>query len=181
MVRVSVEGIRNRHSCQSTTRPEILGVTRIVFDISTLVRWTGPPVGIVRTERQLARWVKSQRPDTVFVFFEASEKRYRQISAAWLEATMAGDVTILRFDLPDATGRKRRRDRIPARIRPAVMAVPQLRRTLLLRLEEIRCRTSKPMTRRLTERMQQILLTEKYRRVLFDPDGTRRRVLAYDS
>ncbi len=145
------------------------------------MRWNGPPVGIVRTERELARWVKAQRPDTVFVFFEAREKRYRQISAGWLDATMAGDVTILRFDLPDATGRKRRRDRIPQLIRPAVMAVPQLRRTLLLRLEEIRARASMRMTRTLAERLQQTLLTEKYRRMLFNPDGTRRRVLAYDS
>jgi len=154
---------------------------RIVFDISTLLRWSGPPVGIVRTERELARKVKAECPDAVFVFFEARHKIYRQISAAWLDAILAGDVTVLLFDLADPTGRRRRRDRIPAPIRPAVMSVPQLRRTLLFGLEAMRERAGTGPMKTIAARVQQWLMTPKYRRMLFAPDGARLRVVTYSA
>lgn len=156
-------------------------MTRVVLDISTLVRWSGPPVGIVRTEGELARWVKADCPGARFAVFDPSEKTYREVRARWLDAIIGGAMTALTFDLPDPAGRKRRRDRIPKLIRPAIMAVPQLRRTLLFRLEVMRILARTPVTRSIAERLQQALMTDKYRRLFHNADGTRRRLVPYGS
>jgi glycosyltransferase involved in cell wall biosynthesis len=154
---------------------------RIVFDISTLIRWSGPPVGIVRAERELARWVKADCPGVCFAVFDPREKRYREVRADWLDAIIGGTITVLMFDLPDATGRRRRRERIPKLIRPAIMAVPQLRRRLLFRLEALRIFARTAATRTVAEQLQHLLMTDKYRRLFHDPDGTRRKLAPYSA
>ena len=52
---------------------------RIIFDLSTSIRWSGPPVGIVRVERELARWALVNLTDVVFAGFDANEQRYAKI------------------------------------------------------------------------------------------------------
>ena len=36
---------------------------RLIYDISSVARWTGAPVGIIRTQRELAIWARRERPD----------------------------------------------------------------------------------------------------------------------
>jgi hypothetical protein len=40
----------------------------LIYDISSLARWSGPAVGIARTDRELALWVRTNRPAAVFAF-----------------------------------------------------------------------------------------------------------------
>jgi hypothetical protein len=143
---------------------------RTVFDISTLSHWSGPPVGIVRTERELARWIKADLPGAVFAFFDPLESRYREVGADWLDAIIDGKVSVFPIEVSPATGRRRRRDRVPRRLQPAVMALPHLRRTLLLRLDEIRRLAENQTTKAVAEKLQQVLMTDKYRRFFFEPN-----------
>jgi len=154
---------------------------RTVFDISTLSRWSGPPVGIVRTERELARWTKTDLPSAVFAFFDPLEGRYREVKAEWLDAIIDGKVSVFPIEVPSATGRRRRRDRIPRRLQPTVMALPHLRRTLLLRLDEIWRLAESQTTKAVVEKLQQVLMTDKYRRLFFEPNGSRRTAVRYGS
>ena len=52
---------------------------RLLFDISTSMRWFGPPVGIVRVERELAKWAMQNDPNCRFVFFDPNLQLYRQV------------------------------------------------------------------------------------------------------
>lgn len=135
----------------------------------------------MRTERELARWIKADLPSTVFAFFDPLESRYREVKAEWLDAIINGKVSVFPIEEPPATGRRRRRDRIPRRLQPAVMALPHLRRTLLLRLDEIRTQAEHQTIKAVAEQLQQILLTDKYRRLFFEPNGSRRAVVRYNS
>src|SRR5262245_12629492 len=59
-----------------------------IFDISTLARSTGPAVGIVRVVRELARFARANRPDTIFVIFDHSAGLFRHAAPAHLDAIL---------------------------------------------------------------------------------------------
>jgi glycosyltransferase involved in cell wall biosynthesis len=147
---------------------------RILLDITTSMRWTGPPVGIVRVERQLALWAYANRADIAFVFFDPSLLAYREVTVD-AHQFLIGEAAVdtLGLSNPAAPG-KRRTDRIPAGLRSAFLWVGQTRRKVLNRLERLRLATPHQRIVDLVDRLQRPLMSRKYRRIMVRSDGTRR-------
>ncbi len=43
---------------------------RLILDVSSAIRWIGPPVGIARVAQELARYVRAERPDIVLAYYD---------------------------------------------------------------------------------------------------------------
>lgn len=108
---------------------------RIVFDLSSAARWSGPPVGIVRVQRELGLWARRRWPRTQFAIFDPVTMGYRALAGPLVDAFLAGTASLNAWGLPDPTGRRRRRSQwVPAPLYDALQA----RRTLLRWLERVR-------------------------------------------
>ncbi len=62
-------------------------MTRLLLDVSSLTRWTGPPVGIVRVEHALARAARS-RPDTTLCVWDKRARGFRALRPDWAETVL---------------------------------------------------------------------------------------------
>jgi glycosyltransferase involved in cell wall biosynthesis len=153
---------------------------RIVFDVSTSMRWTGPPVGIVRAEREFASWARVNVPGVVFVFFDPDWLAYREVT--WdIRAFLNGEAALDTFGLTDpARPGKRRTDRIPAALKQPLLWIIQSRRMALNHLERLRLATRRPWLARLADRVQRRIMSAKYRKFTLREDGTRRPFVPYD-
>ena len=151
--------------------------SRILLDVSTLLRWAGPPAGIVRVEYELAHWAKKHTDHVVFAFFDPESRSYRELNKKWITPLIEGTVSINPWISPSIMGRRRRSDRIPRAIKPAAMWILQSRRSALLMLERIRCSARNSTIRTAAERLQRPLITERYRPYMFHADGTRKAVI----
>ena len=147
---------------------------RLVFDVSTSMRWTGPPVGMVRVERMLASWAYANVPRVMFVFFDPNRLAYCEVKAD-IRQFLTGDAALdtLEFTNPAHPG-TRRTDHIPILLRPLSLWIGQSRRTALNRLERIRLRTRRGWVARFVDRLQRCLMSAKYRRFMVKRDNTRR-------
>jgi len=155
------------------------GAGRIIFDVTTSMRWTGPPVGIVRVERQLALWALANLSNARFVFFDPRQMVYCELKTA-VRPFLLGDAALVTLGLPDpAQPGRRKTDRAPAALRPLILWIGQSRRMLLGRLEAIRLGTALPRLRRLAGWLQEPLMSKKYRDIMFGADGARRPFLLY--
>lgn len=154
---------------------------RLIYDLSTVVRWTGPAVGIVRASRELAVWLRANRPEAAFVFFDPDSQTFRCINQVWIDPIINGEASINLVGTSDPRRRRRRSNLIPKALRPTLMWVLQLRRSLVFALERLRFSSTSPFIRRQLELIQWPLLSEKYRKVLFSPDGRRRTVVPPNS
>jgi glycosyltransferase involved in cell wall biosynthesis len=153
---------------------------RIVFDVSTSMRWTGPPVGIVRAERELAAWAFANVPGAVFVFFDPNWLAYRAITCD-VRLFLSGDAALDTFGVTDpARPGKRRTDRIPAALKQPVLWIIQTRRMALSRLERLRLETRRPWLARLADRLQRRIMSPKYRKLMVREDDTRRPFVPRD-
>jgi glycosyltransferase involved in cell wall biosynthesis len=154
-----------------------VGAGRLIFDISSLARWTGAPVGIIRTQRELALWARRQRPDTLFAIFDSNLMRYRRVAEGHLDAFIGGEASLNAWAMPDPTGvRARRSRRVPA----PVYAALQARRTSLRLLERVRLQPGRPRAARLADQAQRALITRRYAQAMLNPDGSRRAFLTPD-
>ena len=155
------------------------GPGRIIFDVTASMRWTGPPVGIVRVERQLALWALTNLPNVVFVFFDPRRMAYCELKTE-IRPFLVGDAALETLGLPDpAQPGRRKTDRAPAALRSLVLWIGRPRRMLLGRLEAMRLGTAPPRLRRLISRLQLFLMSKKYRDIMVRADGTRRPFLPY--
>jgi len=144
---------------------------RIVFDLTSAARWSGPPVGIVRVQRELARWVRQWRPDWAFAVFDAEIMAYRAVLPPYADAFIDGTATLNTWASPDPTGGRRRRS---AALPAWLYAALQLRRTLLRVLERARLGAKTPGGQRRADRLQRLLMTDRYRPTMVDDEGGRR-------
>lgn len=153
---------------------------RILFDISTSMRWAGPPVGIVRVERKLALWAYSNVPDVAFVFFDPDRQAYCEVTRD-VRQFLTGEAALDTLGLtnPALPGR-RRTDRIPAALKPALLWLAQTRRMALNRLERLRLDTPHPWLARLADRLQRWFMSSKYRNFMVRENDTRRPFVPYD-
>jgi len=150
---------------------------RIIFDLTTASRWTGPPTGILRVERELALWALSHRPQTTFAFFDPRVMGYRQVARPYIGELIRGRASVSGWGLQDPTGRRRRRsDAIP----PSLHALLQGRRTLLMTLERLRLTTGRSWVRQFADAAQRRLMTDRYRPHMMDESGERRAFLSAD-
>lgn len=67
---------------------------RLILDISTVARWTGPPVGIVRVEHELAQHALRQRPDVLLSFYDPTTDSLRALAPRWQRTVLGLDATI---------------------------------------------------------------------------------------
>src|SRR6516162_808366 len=56
---------------------------RLILDISTIARWTGPPVGIVQVEYELALHAAPRRPDVQLTFYDPVTESLRALRPEW--------------------------------------------------------------------------------------------------
>jgi glycosyltransferase involved in cell wall biosynthesis len=150
---------------------------RLVFDLSSAARWSGPPVGIVRVQRELGQWARRRRPDAVFAIYDPRSLTYRALSEPLVDAFLAGTASLNAWGLPEPTGRRKRRSAwVP---RPLYDAW-QIRRTLLRVLERVRLQSPSPWAVRAADWVQRRLITRRYASSMINPDGSRRPFLAPD-
>jgi glycosyltransferase involved in cell wall biosynthesis len=151
---------------------------RIIFDISTSIRWSGPPVGIVRVERELARWALVNVTDVVFAAFNPNEQRYAKIAR---EEVIYGTASIDSLGLRDPTDERRRKtDRIPSTIKPAALWILQFRRKLLQTLERIRLRAKSAAAIQTIDSLQRMVMSSKHRPLMLENDGRRRPYIPWE-
>ena len=150
---------------------------RIVFDLTSAARWNGPPVGIVRSQRELARWAKAHLPDVVFALFDPRAMGYREVSPHNAAAFIAGEASLNAWSLPDATGGRVRRS---AGIPTWLTNLLQLRRSLLRVLERMRLADGHPRLAQLADALQRPLISPRHRAPMINPDGSRRAFLTPD-
>jgi glycosyltransferase involved in cell wall biosynthesis len=142
------------------------GGDRLVLDVTSTCRWTGPPVGIVRVEQELIRYAIATRPDVVFAFHHPSLGD-RTLNPAWVGTVTGsrGVIDPLHFLRARLRGVRRWR---PSRY-PAVTA-----------LERLRLRAESATVRRAADLMQQALLFGQRRPPYFDAHGDRQDVVPID-
>jgi glycosyltransferase involved in cell wall biosynthesis len=154
---------------------------RILMDVTSCCRWNGPPVGIVRVERALARYARRQAGDVVFVFFDPRDGRYHHLDPRWFDALLAGDVQLDAWMLPDAANaRVRFIDRFPRRLQTLVRFALRFRRQCLTTLEALRLKAGDMVLSTRIDRLQRRLMSAKYESLLIRPDGERRPLLSPD-
>src|SRR5215470_9025791 len=154
---------------------------RLVFDFTTTALWSGPPAGIVRVEREFARWALDHVDGLVLGFFDPEIRAFRQLhrDVVHLLISQKAIVDTFSFVSPARRG-KRRTDRIPTMIRPAAIWFLQSRRMVLQVLERIRLRTGNARFAALADRLQRAIMSPKYRAIMVMPDGSRRDFLPID-
>lgn len=106
----------------------------LLLDVSSLARWTGPPVGIARVEHALATAARA-RPDTDLVFWHKPTGQFRRLNPAWAETVLGWTGAI---DLQDPN------------------QSPLSRHRLFAPLEKIRL--TRPALARAAERLQEAIL-----------------------
>jgi glycosyltransferase involved in cell wall biosynthesis len=109
---------------------------RIILDVSSISRWLGPPVGIMRREHALARYALSRRPEIQFSFFDKPTSTFLAIEPAWIERLIGWD-----HGIDMATPDVRRGRKGMARLKPS-------RYLLTKALERRRLTTDRPAIRR---------------------------------
>jgi glycosyltransferase involved in cell wall biosynthesis len=155
---------------------------RLVFDLTTTALWSGPPAGIVRVEREFARWALAHVDGLALGFFDPEVRAFRRLHRSTADILIAQQAALDTFSFVNPARRgKRKTDRIPLAVRPAAMWILQFRRTALQAMERLRLTTDDPRTAVLTDRLQRAIMTPKYRALMVKPDGSRRRFLPVDS
>ncbi len=121
------------------------GGRRIIFDVSSIARWVGPPVGIIRAEHALSTFAKANRPDIVLAIYDSVTKSFREVSARWVETITGWDgaLDMVSFDF------RRRWSRLRSCRSP--------RYPLVMALERRRLGATSPGTRRLIDLAQKAL------------------------
>jgi len=150
-----------------------------LLDVSMLIRWSGPPVGILRVEAELARHAVKDREDIDFVFFDARVNGFRRIARHVIELLVEGRLGIDVGALPDARAVNRGRVRRALhRFDRQLWPLRRPRRFVIQSLEWLRGWS--PRLRGVVDRLQMPLLTTNYRLLFFDQEGKRRPVLPVD-
>ena len=125
-------------------------MNRLLLDVSSLARWTGPPVGIARVEHALARAART-RPETELVVWDKRAQAFRRLRPEWAETVFSWQGAI------DT---------------PAPNQSPLSRQSLFTALERIRL--TKPLFAKLAERAQDALLAlRRHGHRLRNADGSR--------
>lgn len=144
---------------------------RIVVDVSGLVRWIGPPVGIIRVESELARAALRQ-PNAVLCLWDKKRGRFRSLSPKWvpLVTSWCGRIDASDFDANLTPKRRGWRRVVPSR-QPIIMA-----------LERMRLSAQSDLASRVADGLQRIILALRRHGFPLDDDQGRRitSIVPYD-
>jgi glycosyltransferase involved in cell wall biosynthesis len=138
------------------------GGDRIIFDVSSIARWAGPAVGIVRVEHALATHALTKRPDIVLSIYDSSTGFFHAIEPAWAAQIVDWNATleILNFDY--RRDRTKLRNRLPSRY------------WLLMRLERTRLTSRHIGVRRAIDALQRLMLLSRHMPMPFADRSGRR-------
>jgi len=152
---------------------------RLVFDLSSMVRWHGPPVGLVRAQRHYAAVaLASAASDVVFTVFDPIGRVPMQVPRDMAAAIVAGDVACDLSFYPDPMRIKVRfHDRWPRWARALLMAIIRPRRILRLELGALRHNAPRGRLAPLMDRLDR-WLTKPAERPPRE-DGTRVRLVPF--
>jgi glycosyltransferase involved in cell wall biosynthesis len=154
---------------------------RLIFDISTLARSGGHADGTVRTARALASWAFFRRKDITFVIYDTQVATLRTVREEWLARILDGSAKVDTSPLPDPWSAKcRLRTRLPQHLRNLVRWIQRPRRQAFVTLEGWRLRTTSKFWIARIRRVQDALISDKYRVELSDADGGRRALIPYE-
>jgi hypothetical protein len=155
--------------------------SRVVLDVTASLRWVGAPNGIVRVEREVARWIKDNVADRAFVFFDPDRQAYRELNPEYADALLAGQATIDTTGLSDPTRSGRHAlDRVPEFVRPVVVWALRFPHMLLRVMERARLSHGSGWLSTLLDRAQRVIMSAKQRTIMIDGDGARRPHLPLD-
>jgi len=155
----------------------VSGSLHVVFDLTSAARWAGPPVGIVRVQRELAAYARRELPGAVFAVFDPRIMGFRRLAESWIDPVIGGRAALDAWALPDPTGgRRRRSEAVPSWLYSALQA----RRTSLRALERLRLRRSGSRLAGAADRLQRRLITRRYAPFMLEADGSRRAFLPPD-
>ena len=163
----------------ASTAGASVGPARLFLDISTLVRWVGPPVGIMRVEAELTRHVMERRPDIAFIVYDSRVHDYRLVKRSLVPQLIGGNLFIDYTGHPDP--RSVSRPKVNAflnRLDRQLLYVRRPRRAAILMLERLREKLA-PSRRAHVDFVQSLFFNDRYRRALFDSHGQRRSVVEY--
>src|SRR5262245_7236223 len=150
---------------------------QLVFDISTSMKWFGPPVGIVRVERELAKWAMQNRPNCRFGFFDPDLQLYRQVLPNFLPAILDGTAMVDTTGMADPSqSRQRRTDRVPRILRTPFLWLTQSRRMALRTIGGMLLKSHSSKARGIIHSLQLAIAGRKYRDILTSQDGRPRAI-----
>ena len=144
--------------------------SKIAVDVSSLVRWMGPPVGISRTEHALAQAVLKSHDGMLCLWdpqcgcFKGLNSKFTPVLIGW-----RGKIDTFRFDLalsPPRRGIRR--------------LVPSARHPLIIALERIRLSTKSNLVAKVADRLQRIILGPYRRSFPLNDDQGRLTIVPYD-
>jgi glycosyltransferase involved in cell wall biosynthesis len=151
---------------------------RLYLDVSTLLRWTGPPVGILRVEAALARHALITAHRMGFAFFDPGRSRYRGVPADIIRDLLNGRLVIDASHVPDPRPRHRTgMSRVFHEVAQCIYPLRRPRRVAVLALERLRLAWPSSSSSKTIGAVQERLFSARYRRMLFDQDGKRRRFI----
>jgi glycosyltransferase involved in cell wall biosynthesis len=152
---------------------------RLLFDISTSMKWLGPPVGIVRVERELAKWALQHHPNCQFGFFDSDIQAYRQVFSDHLPAILDGSVMVDTTGMADpAQARRRKTDRVPRRLRTPFLWLTQFRRMALRSAGGLLLQARSPAVKAIVGKLQLLIAGKKYREMLVAPGNGQRLIVS---
>jgi glycosyltransferase involved in cell wall biosynthesis len=145
-----------------------MNAQRLAIDISSIVRWVGPPSGMIRVEHEVARYALAHVPNTIFTIYDSERRGFLRLRAEWV-APLIGYYSIL---LTPEQGTKRKR------------VVPRLipkRRIMFLRLEKRRIKATSRMAKLFYAGIQRMLIIgRRLPYELHTTDGTRLNLIRYE-
>jgi glycosyltransferase involved in cell wall biosynthesis len=136
------------------------GAGRLILDITSIAQWSGPPVGIIRVEQQLASYARARRPDIVLAFNHPSIGMH-EINPAWADAVIDSQSIIDPIYFIRRQRLSRLRRWMPSRYPP------------FMALERVRLQTKSTAVRSLADVLQRLLLLNRRHAPFVDARGDR--------
>ncbi|TPJ32819.1 glycosyltransferase family 1 protein [Mesorhizobium sp. B2-8-3] len=152
---------------------------RLVVDLSSMVRWLGPPVGLVRVQRHYAAAAAAfKASDVAFTVFDPIERVLRQVSPGMAAEIIAGDISCDMSFYPDPARIKIRfYDRWPKWARRLLMTIIRPRRMLITEIGAFGRRHPGSPFLRFLERIENRLMKETEQRQVAREDRSRARIV----
>jgi len=136
---------------------------RLIFDVTSLARWVGPAVGIVRAEHALASYALRRQSEIVLSFCDAQTRAFRPLRREWAEIVTGWNGTTDFIHVDNRWQHSRLQKRLPSFYR-AVAA-----------LERHRLAAKSIAGARSMELLQHLFLANRYLRrylhLFADPQG----------
>lgn len=149
--------------------------SRVFFDLTSIARWTGPPVGIIRAQQKLASFARHHRDDVSFTIFDPDRRLWRELSSEWVDTILERSTIVEMSMLREPAGSKHRcLNALPGVIRDAYYWLTKSRRKALFLAEDLRLSAASPLVRERASRAVERLMKQREREYFFDREGRRR-------